>query len=199
MSVLLLLVALWSRTSLADSLPPSSVVGTWTGTTQQSFALANVAVPGKQGAARQHARRQRTRAALSAAPRRSLHVSPAWLRPRAPLPSLLLAGSWECLQGGAVSSRPQTVVIDAAGSVMTSALTSQTFDINGGAYVVPAQPAGAWTWAYFNESSSILQLRPVAAPASPQCFYFAATATTLTLVDVGGQAVTDDWNLQCAG
>lgn len=119
--------------------------------------------------------------------------------PCAPLPSLLLAGSWECLQGGAVSSRPQTVVIDAAGSVTTSALTSQTFDINGGAYVVPAQPAGAWTWAYFNESSSILQLRPVAAPASPQCFYFAATATTLTLVDVGGQAVTDDWNLQCAG
>ena len=107
------------------------------------------------------------------------------------------AGSWECLQGGAVSSRPQSVVIDAAGSVTTTALASQTFSINGGEYVVPAQPSAAWTWANFNQSSSILQLRPVEAPASVQCFYFSATASSLTLVDVGGQAVTDNWGLQC--
>ena len=51
MSSLLLLVALWSARALADSPPPAAAVGTWTGTVQQSFALANVAVPGTLSAA----------------------------------------------------------------------------------------------------------------------------------------------------
>ena len=105
--------------------------------------------------------------------------------------------SYECLQGGVVSSRPQTLTITAAGNVTTSALPSQSFLINGGLYVVPAAPASAWTWAGLDEATGILQLRPDSAPDSIQCYFLAATATTVSIVDVGGAAVTRDWTLQC--
>jgi len=107
-------------------------------------------------------------------------------------------GSWECLQDAVVSSRPQTIVIGADGTVTASALPSATYVIATGVYVVPAVPAETWLWAGWNNATGILQLRPTASPASIQCFYLNATAPTgLALVDVGGQAVTRDWTLQC--
>lgn len=109
----------------------------------------------------------------------------------------LVPDSFECLQNGTVSSRPQTLTITAAGSVTTTALPAQSFLIHGGTYVVPAEPAAAWTWAGLDEATGILQLRPVAAPASIQCFFLAATATTVSIIDVGGAAVTANWTLQC--
>ena len=107
-------------------------------------------------------------------------------------------GSFECLQNGVVSSRPQTLTISADGAVTASALEQQTFTINGGLYVVPAQPAESWTWAAYNSSSSIVQLRPASSPASIECYYLVATSSTMALVDVGGRAVTDNWALQCS-
>jgi len=164
-------LALLAATAMADNPVPNQFVGTWTGQRSQLFALT-VATN---------------------------------------------ANSWECMANQQRSDRPVTITIGSDSQVRISAVAQQTFQQGAGTYTIPAVAQQSFVWANWDASTGIAQLRLANNLNQIQCFYLntganggnattgsnnggnSTTGTSLTLVVLGGQAISqpNGWELQC--
>jgi hypothetical protein len=164
-------LALLAATAMADSPVPNQFVGTWTGQRSQLFALTVASNP----------------------------------------------NSWECMANQQRSDRPVTITIGSDSQVRISAVAQQTFQQGAGTYTIPAVAQQSFVWANWDASTGIAQLRLANNLNQIQCFYLntganggntttgsanggnSTTGTSLTLVVLGGQAISqpNGWQLQC--
>lgn len=108
--------------------------------------------------------------------------------------------SFECISSGATISRTGTVTItSASSSVVFGAVPQATTAVGAATYVAPPVPEQAFTWATYDASSGLLQLRN--ASGVIQCHYAKVRGSggsrTLLITTLGGNDFEKDWRLQC--
>lgn len=104
------------------------------------------------------------------------------------------------MPSGATISRTGTLTISSASnSVVFGALPQGTAVVGVATYVAPAVPEQTFTWATYDASSGLLQLRN--ASGVIQCHYAkvrgSGSSRSLLLTTLGGNDFEKDWRLQC--